>query len=73
MARRSRAGVTGERRDTETVMRRSERGGWKSADTVTRWPPTLLFVRCGERWRETYRSRGGKALSFDSNVKFQRE
>lgn len=28
---RSRTRVTGERRDTETVMRRSERGGWKSA------------------------------------------
>jgi len=27
---RSRTRVTGERRDTETVMRRSERGGWKS-------------------------------------------
>jgi hypothetical protein len=26
--------TTGERRDTETVMRRSERGGWKSTDTV---------------------------------------
>jgi hypothetical protein len=28
---RSRIRITGERRDTETVMRRSERGGWKSA------------------------------------------
>jgi hypothetical protein len=28
---RSRTRITGERRDTETVMRRSERGGWKSA------------------------------------------
>jgi hypothetical protein len=27
---RSRTRITGERRDTETVMRRSERGGWKS-------------------------------------------
>jgi hypothetical protein len=51
MARRSRPGVTGERRDTEMVMRRSEKGGWKSADRVTRWPPTLLHVRiCGD-WR----------------------
>jgi hypothetical protein len=28
---RSRTKIAGERRDTETVMRRSERGGWKSA------------------------------------------
>src|SRR5439155_15729939 len=31
MVLRCRTRVTGERRDTETVMRRSERGGWKSA------------------------------------------
>src|SRR5712692_9572273 len=42
---RSRLRVTGERRDTETVMRRSERGGWKSTKQVTRWSPTLLHAR----------------------------
>jgi hypothetical protein len=37
--------TTGERRDTETVMRRSERGGWKSVTEVTRWSPTLRHAR----------------------------
>jgi hypothetical protein len=37
--------ITGERRDTETVMRRSEGGDWKSASKVTRWSPTLPHVR----------------------------
>lgn len=37
--------ITGELRDTETVMCSSEGGDWKSAITVTRWSPTLLLVR----------------------------
>ena len=44
--------ITGELRDTETVMRGSERGCWKSASKdifeVTRWQPTLHQVRFSE-------------------------
>lgn len=37
--------ITGELRDTETVMRSSEGGGWKSAFKETRWSPTLRHAR----------------------------
>ena len=40
--------ITGEPRDTERVMRGSERGCWKSAFVLlkaTRWQPTLPQVR----------------------------
>ena len=37
--------ITGKLRDTETVMRSLEGGGWKSTVYVTRWLPTLPHVR----------------------------
>jgi len=43
--------ITGERRDTETVMRRLE-GDWKVPALVTRWSPTHImhgFEREGDR------------------------
>ena len=41
MAKLSNVKITGKLRDTETVMRSLEGGGWKSAKMVTRWLPTL--------------------------------
>lgn len=47
MENRCHTEITGELRDTETVMRSSEGGDWKSTIKVTRWSPTLLQVRFG--------------------------
>ena len=44
--------ITGEPRDTERVMRGSERGCWKSAFVLlkaTRWQPTLQQARFARR------------------------
>ena len=42
--------------DTEMVTHGSEGGGWKSVARwhYNSWPPTLLPVRFGEGWAETY-------------------
>ena len=56
MDQHSRKAITGERREKETFMRRSEEGSWKRAGQkpVPRWLPILLSVRFGGGVTETW-------------------